>query len=117
MRITHADWNTRLWTFHEEILAQTCYFQFADRAVSIDEFKDAPKITENLQEVSHILSTIDKDEILREQSILNLLRALTSIDPRGVEILEEYGSLPPQTDPEREVLRKQTIEHRANLRR
>ncbi len=117
VKIAVSDWNTRLWTFHEAKLAQQCHFQFGDRALSVDELKDTAKVTENLQELSDILSGMDRNELIASPSAVNLLRGLTSVEPRALNNVQYYASLPVQSDPEIEELRLQALEQQEKVTR
>jgi len=111
VKITHSDWNKRLWTFQEAILAKECHFHFDDKALTIDDLKDSVKVTENLQEVSDILSRVEKTELLRNENMLNLLRALTSVDLSALERCQKYAALPLQSSPDKEELRLHAVQN------
>ncbi|KAL6802561.1 hypothetical protein GGI42DRAFT_342805 [Trichoderma sp. SZMC 28013] len=40
MRVTCSSWMRRLWTYQEGILAKSLFFQFDERAISIEEMRD-----------------------------------------------------------------------------
>jgi len=53
---------------------------------------------------------MEKRKLIQHGSSMNLLRALTSIDPWATDTLTRYASLPPQDDPDMEDLRIQALE-------
>lgn len=110
VRIAHSDWSTRLWTFQEAILANECHFQFERKAFVIDDLKDSCKISANLEEISQILSQVPKTELLQTESMLNLLRALTSVDSYALDRIQTWATLPPQIDQDTEELRLHAIQ-------
>ena len=107
-RIIHSDWSTRLWTFHEAVLARELYFQFADAALTIDQLEAAAGEPSTLEELSDVLSSIKEDKILGAPCTLNLLRALGHVDPKSIdrsERIKRTAILPPQSDPRQELNR------------
>ncbi|KAH6665419.1 hypothetical protein B0J14DRAFT_550743 [Halenospora varia] len=115
VKITHSDWNTRLWTFQESILARESHFQFHDIALTVDDLKDSATFSGNLQQVSHIISNEDKTELVQDQNMLNIIRALTSVDTWALERRKTYAALEPQSYPELEELRLHAIENMKTL--
>jgi hypothetical protein len=110
IRVTHCDWNTRLWTFQEAMLAKNCHFQLNDVAVTLDDFRSHTSYTKSLLEVSNILSQEDEADVLRHQYTMDLILALTTIDDLARERRDKYAILPQQQDPDEEELRQAAIE-------
>jgi hypothetical protein len=115
VRITHSDWNTRLWTFQESILARESHFQFHARALTVDELKDSATFSGNLQQVSHMISNENKAELVQDQNMLNIIRALTSVDMWALERRKKYAVLEPQSHPDLEELRLHAVENMKTL--
>lgn len=105
-KIIHSDWNSRLWTFHEAVLAKECFFQFSDAVFTIDLLNAADPEPTSLDEVSEILSGIEENNLLSTQCTLNLLRALAHVDPSTVDRSDRVkltAALPLQDDPHQEL--------------
>jgi hypothetical protein len=66
-KITHCDWNTRLWTFQEVRLARECHFQFRDKAVTIDNLRFHVVVTQNLQVVSDMLREEKEEDLVQQE--------------------------------------------------
>lgn len=115
VRITHSDWNTRLWTFQESILARESHFQFYARALTVDDLKDSATFSNNLQQVSDIISNESEAELVQDQNILNIVRALISVDMLALERLKTYAALEPQSHPDLEELRIHAIDKMKKL--
>jgi hypothetical protein len=115
VKITHSDWNSRLWTFQESILARESHFQFDEKALTVDNLKDSVKYNGNLQEVSDILSRLEKTELTQNECMLNLVRALTSVDLSALKLCQQYAMLPPQSNADQEELRLHAIQNVQSL--
>lgn len=115
-KIIHSDWNTRLWTFHEAVLAKECFFQFADAVLTFNQLEAASRGPTGLEEVSAILSGIEEGKLLSTKCTLNLLRAMAYVDPSGVDRSHQVkltAVLPPQDDPHQELDRHIAIRSEA----
>lgn len=107
-KLVHSDWNTRVWTFQEAVLARACYIQLADGAVTIEQLVATTGNKENVRIVSRTLSGIEERELLNKEYTLNLIRALVHLDPLAIERNEQTYStaaLPPQENPNEDLNR------------
>jgi hypothetical protein len=120
LKVLHSDWNTRLWTYHEMVLAKECYFQFADSTFTIFELQHAVENLEiePLEELQAILSGFKEDHLLNTKSTLSLLRALIHLEPRSMDHnVKKWAALPPEKDPRWDLDRMTAVynEARNNL--
>lgn len=112
LKVLHSDWNTRLWTYHEMVLARQCYFQFADGTFTIYELQHAVAglEIEPLDELHAILSGFKEDQLVSTKCTLNLLRALIHVESRPLDHrMKEWAALSPEKDPRYDLDRSTAV--------
>jgi Heterokaryon incompatibility protein (HET) len=98
VRIRHAPWTTRVWTLQEGRLGKSLYFQFKDRAISVDLLDDIIRSQRNVATALDLVDrTKEEDRIMSNESAVRLVRAFATLLPPNPAV-EYYTTLPPQED-------------------
>ncbi|KAK7923545.1 hypothetical protein PG985_007616 [Apiospora marii] len=96
-RISHCDWNTRLWTLNEIMLAQEPHFQLRNTTGPLDRWSKQ-NLMDNTTEVAEVIATMAITDLVESPAPLILLYALKDIAqdiesiPDLVAVGEEYDS-------------------------
>lgn len=78
VRVAYSEWSTRVWTLTEGRLGSELYFQFQDRAMSIEEMVDDQRRGRNILLALESLKEMDQEDIIANSCAVLLLRAIAT---------------------------------------